>query len=281
MICEPSTYSPGQAEDYSLTSSSDIRQLPLSSGTPTAAPVLRERADEGWFPGLHVLRARRPAVRSIRIRGTSGLHPCRLPLPGHFNRRQSGWHRRRYAKRTLVRSRPRCSHRSTRFIFLENVAAIVNTDLTSCSPTLPAWGSMQDGFVFALPMPGAPHLRIDGGSWATPTATYAGGTPEAFIDRKRKANARRISIGLSVTDLQMQARIWPSPGSWRQQHGRTESNAVNTWAGSPQDGRGWWTEPDLGRVAHGVAARVDRLKSLGNGQVPLQAALAWRILAGD
>ena len=31
----------------------------------------------------------------------------------------------------------------------------------------------------------------------------------------------------------------------------------------------WWSvEPDLGRVAHGVANRVDRLKMLGNGWVP-------------
>jgi len=29
-----------------------------------------------------------------------------------------------------------------------------------------------------------------------------------------------------------------------------------------------------------VASRVDRLKALGNGQVPIQAALAWRILGG-
>jgi len=27
-----------------------------------------------------------------------------------------------------------------------------------------------------------------------------------------------------------------------------------------------------------VAARVDRLKAIGNGQVPVVAALAWRIL---
>jgi DNA (cytosine-5)-methyltransferase 1 len=40
----------------------------------------------------------------------------------------------------------------------------------------------------------------------------------------------------------------------------------------------WQTEPDVGRVAHGVAARVDRLKALGNGQVPSVAALAWEIL---
>ena len=41
----------------------------------------------------------------------------------------------------------------------------------------------------------------------------------------------------------------------------------------------WWkVEPSVGRVADGVAARVDRLKAIGNGQVPLCAATAWRIL---
>lgn len=38
----------------------------------------------------------------------------------------------------------------------------------------------------------------------------------------------------------------------------------------------WWgSEPALGRVADGVAHRVDRLKALGNGQVPLVAAVAF------
>jgi len=41
----------------------------------------------------------------------------------------------------------------------------------------------------------------------------------------------------------------------------------------------WWeAEPNMDRMAHGVAARVDRLKCIGNGQVPSVAALAWRIL---
>jgi len=40
----------------------------------------------------------------------------------------------------------------------------------------------------------------------------------------------------------------------------------------------WKVEPRVGRVADGVAARVDRLKAIGNGQVPLCAATAWRIL---
>lgn len=41
----------------------------------------------------------------------------------------------------------------------------------------------------------------------------------------------------------------------------------------------WWAfEPNLDRVAHGLASRVDRLKALGNGQVPLVAATAFQIL---
>jgi DNA (cytosine-5)-methyltransferase 1 len=53
--------------------------------------------------------------------------------------------------------------------------------------------------------------------------------------------------------------------------------------GSPTDGsREWWSvEPSVGRVAHGVAHRVDRLKAIGNGQVPLCAASAWRLLTKD
>jgi DNA (cytosine-5)-methyltransferase 1 len=42
---------------------------------------------------------------------------------------------------------------------------------------------------------------------------------------------------------------------------------------------GWWqSKPGVGRVANGVAYRVDRLKAIGNGQVPQCAAEAWRIL---
>jgi DNA (cytosine-5)-methyltransferase 1 len=58
--------------------------------------------------------------------------------------------------------------------------------------------------------------------------------------------------------------------------GRTRTGRQNR----PQAGNsGWWSaEPDVGRVAHGVASRVDRLRAIGNGQVPAVAALAWRIL---
>ena len=42
----------------------------------------------------------------------------------------------------------------------------------------------------------------------------------------------------------------------------------------------WWSaEPGMGRMVNGPPYRVDRLKAIGNGQVPGVAALAWELLA--
>ena len=66
------------------------------------------------------------------------------------------------------------------------------------------------------------------------------------------------------------------------EHGEGKPKAANTrnkGNSNNSSNRGWWeSEPNVGRVAHGVAARVDRLKAIGNGQVPSVAALAWRVL---
>lgn len=69
----------------------------------------------------------------------------------------------------------------------------------------------------------------------------------------------------------------------RQPSGIDGQGQVQSWRGCT-----WWRvdpadedgafESQLGRVAHGVANRVDRLKAIGNGQVPLVAAVAFRIL---
>ena len=48
------------------------------------------------------------------------------------------------------------------------------------------------------------------------------------------------------------------------------------WRTDPAEGT---AEPVVGRVAHGLANRVGRLKALGNGQVPSCAAVAFNILA--
>lgn len=43
----------------------------------------------------------------------------------------------------------------------------------------------------------------------------------------------------------------------------------------------WPSEPGMGRVAHGLAHRVDRIKALGNGQVPRVVAAAFSVLKTD
>ena len=43
-------------------------------------------------------------------------------------------------------------------------------------------------------------------------------------------------------------------------------------------GQHWFSEPDVGRVAHGVSSRVDRLRGLGNAVVPQVAELIGRMV---
>jgi hypothetical protein len=43
----------------------------------------------------------------------------------------------------------------------------------------------------------------------------------------------------------------------------------------------WWaSKPAIHGMDDGVAFGLQRLKGIGNGQVPLQAAIAYRLLAG-
>ena len=50
------------------------------------------------------------------------------------------------------------------------------------------------------------------------------------------------------------------------------------FAGVPSP-QGWWqTEPGMGRVADGVANRLDRARAIGNGQIPTVVKEVWRLL---
>ena len=50
---------------------------------------------------------------------------------------------------------------------------------------------------------------------------------------------------------------------------RFNSSRESSEEGQGTVGQGWWeSEPNMGRVAHGIPKRVDRLKSLGNSLVP-------------
>lgn len=87
-------------------------------------------------------------------------------------------------------------------------------------------------------------------------------------------------------------RIWlVAYASGERQQGQGEpfntiNKAPNRYrkTGEPFDVRfrsEWPVEPSVGRVADGVAARMDRLKAIGNGQVPRVAAAAFTMMSGE
>ena len=84
-------------------------------------------------------------------------------------------------------------------------------------------------------------------------------------------------------------RVWQSDNASKsnvtnsdlpQQQGGSISIGTQSQNAYACNSRWWEAEPNVGRVANGVAARVDRLKAIGNGQVPLCAATAWEVLSG-
>lgn len=70
--------------------------------------------------------------------------------------------------------------------------------------------------------------------------------------------------------------------SFRREQARDGQQSSSEWTGGcgKEWSRWWSSEPELGRVANGVAHRVDRLKTIGNGQVPIVAKSAFRYLGG-
>ena len=69
----------------------------------------------------------------------------------------------------------------------------------------------------------------------------------------------------SIIGLERQQQTWP------------EERATDGPDNGSDSGR-WPAEPDVCRVAHGVADWKHRIIALGNGQVPRVRAAAWRIL---
>ena len=44
--------------------------------------------------------------------------------------------------------------------------------------------------------------------WGTPLSNHANGSPEAFLERKRRSIAKGSSMGVSISDLNMQVQAW-------------------------------------------------------------------------
>ncbi len=93
------------------------------------------------------------------------------------------------------------------------------------------------------------------------TGNYEAGGGEGVDQNQRRSGGRPKGCGPYVADAN-----WPRLERW----GIDRLGSGEWTVGA--DGRSvpgeWIAEPDVGRVAHGVPSRVDRLKGLGNAVVP-------------
>ena len=183
-----------------------------------------------------------------------------------------------------------------RFVFVENVAALLVRGFDRVLGSLADLGFDAEWCVLSAAECGAPHLRqrlwllaahADQDNWwmeqvprkEREAPLLAGVDGEAGRVARHADSISTSSIG--------DVPSWPATDTSR---GRDAAHtdrdgehavAVDAEVGVPQEPRGvrWWeSEPSVGRVADGVANRMDRLAATGNGQVPAVAATAFRIL---
>ena len=76
---------------------------------------------------------------------------------------------------------------------------------------------------------------------------------------------REAPQDMANTNSEGLERQWKSRNQFGSKFTATESGEER----QGEMGQGWWSvEPNVGRVAHGIPSRVDRLKSLGNSLIP-------------
>jgi DNA (cytosine-5)-methyltransferase 1 len=167
-----------------------------------------------------------------------------------------------------------------RFVFVENSPMLTVRGLGTVLGDLASLGYDARWGVLGACDAGAPHRReriwllcsdasrvrreFGGRNWGKGHIL----PHENGITKKGKSEwGRRISgIGASGSDVADAKGVYAQG----QHNGQREVKSRRS---------GWWeVEPRLDRVADGMANRVDRLKSIGNGQVPSVAKLAWETL---
>jgi DNA (cytosine-5)-methyltransferase 1 len=173
-----------------------------------------------------------------------------------------------------------------RYIFLENVAAIKSNGLEQVVKDLAIMGYDSRWLCIRASDVGAPHHRdrwfllsdsgklgrYNGGHNREERHVY--GNQEWNVEKiQSERNEREHRIG-EVCEVLADTDKSQCKGNKRTKRVQQEYTDII--------GTSWWqTEPNVGRVADGVAARVDKLKAIGNGQVPLQVATAFTILAAE
>jgi len=212
-----------------------------------ACKVLRERAEDGWFPDLRVwegdVRLFDPSEYAGVVDCIHAGFPCQDisnagKQAGVGKETRSGLYREVLRIAGVVRPRE---------LFLENVSAILRNGLGTVLGDLASLGYDARWCCIRASDVGANHQR------------------DRWWLLARLADTKSVRV---------QGR---RPSGEQESHAHAEQGL--SMRSCERRGEPYWkTEPNVGRVANGVANRVDKLKAIGNGQVPLQAATAYKIL---
>ena len=164
-----------------------------------------------------------------------------------------------------------------RYVFVENSPILTSRGLGRVLGDLAEMGYDARWGVLGANDVGAPHKRDR--MWIVADARHLRGRNGAEPNETQSASASGCGeVCDTVREGLEGANAFNVACESARQYGEIAPTATPTFGGMPRTA--WWaTEPDVGRVAHGVAARVDRLKAIGNGQVPSVAALAWNTLS--
>ena len=155
-------------------------------------------------------------------------------------------------------------------VFIENVPGLVLHGLHDILDSLAKLGFNARWSLFSAAEIGAPHIRDR--LFLLATHADSGGLPQEWCAGLRNGEQERRS------DTDGRDRSVPHADDEGLQKREHEGCGPGRW--TPAAGSSWWAaEPPVGRVVVGSADRVDRLRSLGNGVVPLVCAHAFRTLA--
>ena len=157
-------------------------------------------------------------------------------------------------------------------------------DLDEFSETWPQWGLMRNGECWEQRMLEQITNATEFGlsvniSPPPPHLAHAHSTHEQRNKRTERTQTEHADIdGTSELAYTERKRLQGQREYEQSVRAKAHRQRKTTWVINGCSSNFWKVEPNVGRVADGVAARVDRLKAIGNGQVPLCAATAWRIL---
>ncbi|OQM47515.1 DNA (cytosine-5-)-methyltransferase [Anoxybacillus sp. UARK-01] len=145
----------------------------------------------------------------------------------------------------------------------ENVANFANMELERTLVDLESEGYETQTFIIPACAVDAKHRRD-----RTFVVAYSYSSWELQQERRIKKFGERISNSSEIIPNPYSKRL--ERGANAGEVGREGEKRNQQFAGCNPTGATWATEPNVGRVAHGIPNRVDRLKALGNAVVPQQ-----------